>query len=80
MTAIAIVPLLIIGLVNEKWLHLSFPQNLGVVCGSTTSTNALAYANSVLENDNAAAAYATVYPLVTFLRVFIAQTLIMLLA
>ncbi len=77
---IAIVPLLIIGIINEKWLHLSFPQNLGVVCGSTTSTNALAYANSVLENDNAAAAYATVYPLVTFLRVFIAQTLIMLLA
>lgn len=76
---LAAVPLLIMGIVNEKLLHLDFAGNVGTLCGAATNPNALAYANSILDNDNPAAAYATVYPLTIFLRVFIAQTLIVLL-
>lgn len=76
---LAAVPLLIMGIVNEKLLHMDFAGNVGTLCGAATNPNALAYANSILDNDNPAAAYATVYPLTIFLRVFIAQALIVLL-
>lgn len=77
---LAAVPLIVAGVFNEKVLHLDFAKNIGTLCGIATNPNALAYANSVMDNDNPAAAYATVYPLTTFLRVFVAQVLIILLS
>lgn len=77
---LAAVPLIVMGVFNEKVLHLDFAKNVGTLCGIATNPNALAYANSVMDNDNPAAAYATVYPLTTFLRVFVAQLLIILLS
>lgn len=75
---IAAVPIMLVAVFNEKVLHLEFSQTVGLLCGSYTNPNALAYANSLLGNDNAAEAYASVYPLTTFLRVFLAQFIIII--
>ncbi|MDO5442697.1 MAG: putative transporter [Bacteroidia bacterium] len=75
----AAVPFLLMAFVNDRILHLDFCQNAGLLCGSYTNPNALAYVNGLLDNDNSAEAYATVYPLTTFIRVFVAQFVIILL-
>lgn len=76
---LAALPLLIMGIFNEKVLKMDFAKNLGMLCGTAANPNALAYCNTILENDNAAEAYATVYPFTIFLRVFLAQILILVL-
>lgn len=73
--AIAVVPIFIMGIFNEKVLKMDFAQNMGLLTGVMTNPNALAYANEQLGNENAAEAYATVYPITTFVRIFIAQIL-----
>jgi putative transport protein len=42
-----------------------------------TDPPALAFANSIARSDAPALAYATVYPLVMFMRIFLAQLLIL---
>ena len=42
-----------------------------------TDPPALAYANKVANNDSPAVAYSTVYPLTMFMRVIVAQVLIL---
>jgi len=78
-TLLVMIPLLIVGIINEKVFHIDMAHNLGILCGTMTNPNALNYANSVVENETPAEAYATVYPIVTFLRIFISQILIILL-
>lgn len=73
---LTMIPVLVVGILNEKFFHLDMAHNLGILCGSMTNPNALNYANTVMENETPAEAYATVYPIVTFLRVFLAQVLI----
>lgn len=75
---LAMVPLLVMSVVNDKLLKMDFSQNVGTVCGVATNPNALNHAGSMLENDSPAASYATVYPIVVFLRVFLAQALLLL--
>lgn len=77
--AIAVIPIMVMGVFNEKVLKMDFAQNMGLLTGVMTNPNALAYANEQLGNENAAEAYATVYPITTFLRIFIAQLLMILL-
>lgn len=77
--AIAVIPIIIMGIFNEKVLKMDFAQNMGMLTGVMTNPNALAYANEQLGNENAAEAYATVYPITTFLRIFIAQMLMIFL-
>jgi putative transport protein len=43
-----------------------------------TDPPALAYANSIAQSEAPAVAYATIYPLVMFMRIFIAQLMILL--
>ena len=45
-----------------------------------TNPPALAFANGIAESEASSVAYATVYPLVMFLRIFAAQLLILLFA
>ena len=46
----------------------------GLLAGSMTDPPALAFANNIKENNGAAAlSYATVYPLVMFLRIILPQ-------
>lgn len=73
-------PLLAVGIFNEKVLHLDFAKNIGVLCGAMANPNALNYSSALIENDSPAESYATVYPLAIFLRVFISQVLIIALS
>ena len=54
-------------------------STVGMLCGSMANPMALTYANDILPGNNASVAYATVYPLSMFLRVVIAQVLLMFL-
>ncbi|MCS3052323.1 hypothetical protein NXV05_21280 [Parabacteroides johnsonii] len=50
-----------------------------MLCGSMANPMALNYVNDTIPGDNPSVAYATVYPLCMFLRVIIAQVLLMFL-
>ena len=73
--AITVLPLLIIGIIARKAMKMDYFSLMGLMSGAMTDPPALAYANTVATNDRAAVAYATVYPLTMFLRIFTAQIL-----
>ena len=76
---ITIVPLLIVGAIAYKWLHVNYFKVIGLLIGSMTSAMALPYAQSLSnENNQAAVCYATVYPFTTFLRVMAGQLLVLI--
>lgn len=74
---ITTVPLLVVGFVARGVFKLNYYSVMGLVAGATTDPPALAYANSVAQNEAPNVAYATVYPLTMFLRVLTAQLLIL---
>ena len=76
---ITMLPLLLIGFVGRRWMRLDYFTLMGLIAGSTTDPPALAYATSQsANNDRAAVAYSTVYPLTMFLRVLTGQLMILL--
>ncbi len=77
---ITIVPIIIVGLVTKIALKRNFFEVCGLLAGSMTDPPALAFANSIAQCEAPAVAYATVYPLVMFLRIVFAQLLVMLFA
>ena len=76
---LTLVPVLIVGAVAFKGMKTDFGSTVGMLCGSMANPMALNYVNDTLPGDNASVAYATVYPLSMFLRVVIAQVLLMFL-
>ena len=74
---ITVVPLLIVSLVARLYLKMNYYTLMGLIAGSTTDPPALAYANATAGNDMPAVGYSTVYPVVMFLRVLIAQIFIL---
>ncbi len=77
---ITMVPLLLCGLIGRFLLKINYVTLIGVLSGSTTNPPALAYSNELdRSSDEAAVGYATVYPLSMFLRVLIAQIMILFL-
>ena len=76
---IAIVPLLIVGVYARFRYKMDFFSIMGMLSGSMTNPIALNYANSLAGSDMPAISYATVYPLAMFLRVIIAQLMILFL-
>ena len=72
---ITVLPLLIVGIIARKAMKMDYFSLMGLMSGAMTDPPALAYANTVATNDRAAVAYATVYPLTMFLRIFTAQIL-----
>jgi putative transport protein len=77
---ITLLPIVIIGLFTKLVLKRSFFEVSGLLAGSMTDPPALAFANSIAQCEAPAVAYATVYPLVMFLRIVTAQMLVMLFA
>lgn len=75
---ITIVPVIIMIIYAMRRNRLDFGSACGMACGAMANPMALNYANDTLPGDNAAVAYATVYPLSMFVRVLIAQVLIIL--
>ena len=74
---LTILPLLIIGAIALKTKKFDFGTICGFLCGSMANPMALSYANETIKGERAAVAYTSVYPLGMFLRVIIAQVIIM---
>ena len=73
---ITIVPCLLVGAIARWGCKLSFFTIAGLISGATTDPPALAYSNSLCGGSQASVAYTTVYPLSMFLRVAVAQLLV----
>jgi putative transport protein len=71
-------PLILVGIISRIILKKNYLEICGLLSGSMTDPPALAYANTIARSDAPSVAYATVYPLVMFLRIFLAQLLILL--
>lgn len=74
---ITTLPLIIMGFVGRKFTRLNYFTLIGLMAGSTTDPPALSYSTSIASNDQPAVSYSTVYPLTMFLRVILAQILIL---
>ena len=75
---ITMLPLLVVGLAARLKMKMNYYTLIGMLSGSSTNPTALGYANTLAGNDMPSLSYATVYPVVMFLRVLVAQLLIML--
>ena len=75
---ITFIPVIIMAIVAMRRFHLDFGSTCGMLCGSMANPMALNYANDIIPNDNPAVSYATVYPLCMFIRVIIAQLILLL--
>lgn len=76
---LTLVPTMLVGFFAFKIMKIDFGSVSGMLCGSMANPMALNYANDTIPGDNPSVAYATVYPLSMFLRVIIAQVLLMFL-
>lgn len=76
---LTLIPTLVVGVIAFKIMKIDFGSVSGMICGSMANPMALNYANDTIPGDNPSVAYATVYPLSMFLRVIIAQVLLMFL-
>lgn len=77
--ALTVVPVLVIGVAALLTHKYDFGTICGILCGSMANPMALSYANDTLKGDSASISYTSVYPLGMFVRVVIAQVLIMFL-
>ncbi|MBT9904557.1 putative transporter [Bacteroides fragilis] len=76
---LTLVPTVLVGFFAFKIMKIDFGSVSGMLCGSMANPMALNYANDTIPGDNPSVSYATVYPLSMFLRVIIAQVLLMFL-
>lgn len=76
--AITFIPVVIVAVFALKLTKVDFGSVSGMLCGSMSNPMALNYANVIVDGDNPSVAYATVYPLTMFIRVIIAQLVLML--
>ena len=75
---ITVLPILIVGLFARLKLKMNYYTLMGLLAGSCTNPPALGFSNATSGNDMPALGYATVYPVVMFLRVLVAQLLILI--
>lgn len=76
---ITLVPVILMSVASVVGGKKSYASTAGMLCGAMANPIALAYVNESLPDDEkASVAYATVYPLCMFLRVVIAQVIVML--
>ena len=73
-----LVPVIIMAVASVLLARKSLATTAGMLCGAMANPIALGYVNDTLPGDKASVAYATVYPLCMFLRVIIAQLIVML--
>ncbi len=76
--AITFVPVVLVAVAALKFMKIDFASLAGMLCGSMANPMALNYVNATVEGDNPAVSYATVYPLSMFIRVILAQLILMI--
>lgn len=74
---ITFIPVVLIILIGRLVFKLNFYRICGLVSGGTTDPAVLAFAQGAYGTDYTSVNYATVYPLTMFLRVLVAQLLIL---
>lgn len=75
---LTVIPVMIVGFIAYCLMKIDFGTVCGMLCGSMANPMALNYANDTIPGDRSAVAYTTVYPLSVFLRVVVAQVVILL--
>jgi len=76
---ITVVPIIVCGLLGRFAFKLEYNTLIGVLAGASTNPPALAFSAEQDKNSDASATgYATVYPLTMFLRVLVAQIMILI--
>lgn len=75
--AITFFPVIFVAIAALKLMKIDFGSLAGMLCGSMANPMALNYVNATVEGDNPAVSYATVYPLSMFIRVILAQLILM---
>ena len=75
---ITIVPILVIGLLGRYVFKLNFFQICGLVAGGTTNPPVLAFAKNAYGSQYVSLNYATVYPISMYMRVLVAQVMILI--
>ncbi len=76
---ITVIPILIVGTIARLRYKLNYFTLMGLIAGTTTDPPALAFANQTAGNEAPAVGYSTVYPLAMFLRIIIAQLIVLFL-
>lgn len=73
---ITFLPVLIVGVITLRTRNYDWGTICGIICGSMANPMALNYASDTTPGDHASISYASVYPLGMFVRVIIAQLLV----
>lgn len=74
---ITIIPIFIVGTIARLKYKFNYFTIMGMIAGSYTDPPALAYANSTCSKEAPAVGYSTVYPLSMFLRIVVAQIVVL---
>ncbi len=74
---ITLIPLVTVAIIARAKYKMNYLHIIGMISGNYTDPPALAYANKVANNDTPAVAYSTVYPLTMFMRVIVAQVVVL---
>lgn len=77
---ITFIPLIILIFIARVFMKMNFLLLAGLLSGTYTDPAALSFSTNYLDSDVPIQSYATVYPLVTIARIFVAQFLIILLS
>ena len=75
---ITVIPVLVIALIARYVCKLNFFQICGLLAGGTTNPPVLAFAQNAYGSKYVSLNYATVYPLSMFMRVLVAQVMILI--
>jgi len=74
---LTVIPVLLVGWIALRLAHIDYAAVCGMLSGAMANPMAMNYANDALGSDRPSVAYAAVYPLSMFLRVIIAQVLLL---
>jgi putative transport protein len=74
---ITIIPLVFMIIIGRYVMKINFIPMLGMMAGTYTDPAALAFATSHYKTDLPTQSYATVYPVVTIMRILVAQLLVL---
>ncbi len=74
---LTVLPVLIVGALSLRLLKMDYGTICGMLCGAMANPMALNYSSDLLQSERPSVAYATVYPLSMFVRVIIAQVVLL---
>lgn len=77
---ITFIPLLVVGFSARYFYKTNYMQLCGLLAGSMTDPPALAFASGIALSEGPAITYATVYPLVMFMRILTCQLFVIILS